>query len=148
MVEPVDKKCWSQYQDVDRACSSFENSGVWSAVKGVLAGATAVVGVTNIYDDIAGRSGMSDYMTVSGNMLRCWGDHLNDVATTLGAEVRRMENKVQEDKFKLMTTIVERYHSADLLAMEILRSDVSTNRFMIYILFAYVAIIVWDRLSR
>lgn len=146
-MDAPDTKCYQQYQDVDAACNSWQNSDGWSAFKGIATGVLGCMGLGEVYDEIAGRSGASDYMTVSSNMLKCWGDHMSDVASKMGAEVDKLKDDRDEYRFKLLNAIVQKYYSSSQLAIEILKTDVSTNRFLIYIIFAFLIIIIWDRLS-
>lgn len=147
MVEPQENKCYQQYEDVDSICDSWNNGSIFSGVKGTLTGAMGMLGISNIYEDIANKSGMSDYMTVSANMLQCWSDHFGYVTSTLEAKKDELSSKISDDKMKLMNTVIEKYHTADQLMLTTMKQDIQKNTFMIGIIFAILFIIVVDRLT-
>ena len=147
MVEPEENKCYQQYSDVDSICDSWNNSSGFSMFKGTLTGAMGMLGISNVYEDIANKSGAGDYMTVSGNMLQCWSDHLGYVTSSLEAKREELKDKLNEDRLKNLNTIIEKYHTADQLMLTTMKYDIQKNTFMISIIFAILGIIIIDRLT-
>lgn len=144
MAEPQDNTCYTQYQDIDAVCNQWQNGSAWTAVKGVLSGSMNMLGIGNIF---GAATGDSDYMSVSSKMLKCWSDHFNYVATTMQAEVDKLKWQVNDDRFRLVNSVIEKYHTSDQLLIQTMKNDVTHNTFLIYVLFAFVSILIWDRLS-
>ena len=136
MADPI---CMQQYKDVDRVCGQWQNQGAMSFVKGVMGGAAAFVGLSNVFDDNLGNN---DYFSTSTKMLECWSSYMDKTGTDLKDEMAKLKEQRTDLKFDRVQQLIALNYSNTQMLTETLKSDVARNTFMIYILFAYVFIIV------